>query len=329
MTSPNPQRKSLGVLGTMRARIRLRHYSLFTEKTYIRWAREFLLFHQRQNKRPLELKETDIVSFLNHLAVQRKVAASTQNQALNAIVFLFRVVLKIQLGEFKELVWAKRSKFIPVVLSISEVRAILSNLSGTQAIIAGLLYGCGLRLTEALKIRVKDLDFERNIIVIRDTKGSEDRVVPMPKSLRQKLKEQLEHSKKLHELDLKAGYGRVSLPYALQRKYPNADRQWIWQYVFPSTKLSRDPESGQVKRHHLYPNIMEDSLRRAVRSSAINKRVNCHTFRHSFATHLLDSGTDIRTVQVLLGHKDVKTTMIYTHVTLEKGVGTKSPLDTL
>ena len=322
-------RTNLGVIGTLRTRLRLRHFSHATEKTYVHWAKAFLLFHKPNNKKPRDLTEQDIAAYLSYLAVQRKVLASTQNQALNAIVFLFREVLQIEISEFKEIVWAKRKKFIPVVLSTLEVKLVLAQLGGVQKVIAGLLYGCGLRLTEALKIRVKDLDFERNLIVICDTKGGADRVVPMPKIIREELRAQLERSKRLHEFDLRSGFGRASLPYALQRKYPNADRLWIWQYVFPSIKRSKDPESGAIKRHHLYPNIMEDSLRRAVRVAGINKRVTCHTFRHSFATHLLDSGTDIRTVQVLLGHKDVKTTMIYTHVTLEKGVGTKSPLDAL
>lgn len=317
--------QSPGVLETMRTRMRVRHMSLVTEKSYIRWSKSFLLFHK--GKRPRELVGKDIGSFLTYLAVNRKVSSGTQNQALCALVFLFKYVLEKDVGTFKEISWAKKNRFLPVVLSVEEAKLVLNELSDVQWTIGCLLYGTGLRLSEALRLRVKDIDFDRNMIIVRDTKGQEDRAVPLPSLLQEPLTLQLRKARRYHESDLQNGFGKVSLPNALQRKYPNADKEWIWQYVFPSIKRSEDPISKEIKRHHLYPCIMEDSLARAVKKTGISKRVTCHTFRHSFATHLLDSGTDIRTVQVLLGHKCVKTTMIYTHVTLEKGVVTRSPLD--
>lgn len=271
----------------------------------------------------------EITAFLSYLAVQKNVAASTQNQALNSLVFLYKEVLKVDPGIFKNIRWAKKSPNLPVVLSLDETTALLNNLKGTQHTIACLLYGSGLRLIEALRLRVKDLDFDRNMIMVRDGKGEKDRVVPFPPSLREALCKQLEYARKIHERDLAEGFGEVYLPYALARKYPKANTQWRWQYVFPSTRRSKDPRSGREGRHHLYPTIMQEAVARATAKAGITKRVVCHTFRHSFATHLLDSGTDIRTIQVLLGHNDLKTTMIYTHVTLEKGVGTKSPLERL
>ena len=319
--------KAPGVLAAMRTAMRLKHMSFITEKSYVGWVRRFLFFHSGKN--PRELAGNDITEFLSFLAVKEKVSASTQNQALCAIVFLFKEVLSKEIGNLGATLWAKKPKFLPVVLSTYEIRVILSNLSGVQKIIGCLLYGTGMRLAEALRLRVKDIDFQRNMIIVRDAKGQKDRVVQLPQILKKSLVKQLALTRKFHQLDLKNGFGKVSLPYALQRKYPNADKQWVWQYVFPSSKRSVDPHSGEIKRHHLYNSIMEESVRRAVKKAGVRKRVTCHTFRHSYATHLLDSGTDIRTVQTLLGHNDLKTTMIYTHVTLEKGVGTKSPLDAL
>lgn len=305
----------------------MRHMSLFTEKTYIYWVRCFFKFHANMASKDLE--SVHIVEYLSYLASHRHVAASTQNQALNALVFLFKEVLQRNLKDFQGITWAKKSTRLPVVLSIEEVKAVLCHMVGIQWLIACLLYGTGMRLTEALRLRVKDIDFQRNMILVRDAKGQKDRVVQLPHVLHEPLQKQLLKAKRYHNIDLAEGFGRVSLPYALQRKYPQADTQWVWQYVFPSVRRSKDPLSGQIKRHHLYHSIMEDSVRQAVKKSGLQKRVTCHTFRHSYATHLLDSGTDIRTVQVLLGHNDVKTTMLYTHVTADKGVGTKSPLDTI
>lgn len=326
-SQPKSSPKPRGLIQGMRETMRLAHLSLFTERTYVQWVRHFIKFHLGRHPRDMGAKE--VVQFLTYLASGRKVSASTQNQALNAIVYLYKEVLKKDPGQFKDIVWAKRPTHIPVVLSVAEVKAILNNLTGVKRLIACILYGTGMRLTEALNLRVKDVDFERNIITVRDAKGEKDRTVPLPQFLKRPLAQQLQRAKALHEQDMKDGLGRTNLPYALDRKYPNANAAWIWQYVFPSRKRSIDPRTGKEGRWHLYPDIMQDDLAHAVNKAGVVKKVSCHTFRHSFATHLLDSGTDIRTVQVLLGHNDLKTTMIYTHVTLEKGTGTKSPLDAL
>jgi integron integrase len=325
--SPHPEqnRAKPGVFQCMREMMRLRHMSIFTEKNYIYWAREFLLFHRKIPPRELAAKE--VTSFLTHLATVKKVSGPTQNQALNAIVFLFRHVLEKEPGELKGVVWAKKSEHIPVVLSADEVMRVFQNLSGIQLLIAGLLYGSGLRLAEALSLRVKDLDFDRSALTIRNAKGAKDRLVPMPHHLKDALQRQLLKVQEIHNQDLCEGFGKVELPYALARKYPHANVEWKWQYVFPSHKRSVDPRTKIQGRWHLYPNIMQSALAQAVKKAQISKKVTCHTLRHSFATHLLDGGADIRTVQTLLGHKDLNVTMIYTHVTLEKGIGTKSPLD--
>lgn len=309
----------------MRERMRVAHMSLFTEKNYIRWVRRYIHYHR--GRHPREMGATEITEFLSYLATKKQVAASTQNQALNALVFLYKQVLEKDPGVFEGVIRAKEPKFLPEVLTVDEVKAVLNNLKGVQKLIGCLLYGTGMRLTEALKLRVKDLDFERNLIVVRQSKGNKDRVVPFPKFLKNPLQKQLEKAKILHDKDLTDGFGRTNLPNALSRKYPNASAEWKWQYVFPSYKRSTDPRTGKTGRWHLYPTIMQKAVAAAVKRAEIAKKVNCHTFRHSFATHLLESGTDIRTVQVLLGHSDVKTTMIYTHVTSDKGVGTVSPLD--
>lgn len=316
-----------GVLTEMRRKMRLKHLSLFTEKSYISWVRSFIRFHKIREASEIEGGKAS--AFLSYLACQRSVSASTQNQALNALAFLFREVLEKDMGELADIKWARRTTRLPVVLSRSEVRQILRHISGVQHLIASLMYGTGMRLNEALSLRVKDVDFERMIIYVRDSKGSKDRAVQLPRLLVGNLQNQLANAKALHDADLAEGFGSASLPHALQKKYPNADRLWIWQYVFPSTRRSIDPLSGLCKRHHLYNTIMEKAVREAVRKSGIAKRVVCHTFRHSYATHLLEGGTDIRTVQTLLGHNSLKTTMLYTHVTAEKGVGTASPLDQL
>lgn len=317
--------KPKGLFETMHGVMRLAHMSLFTEKNYISCCKRFVAFHKR--KHPREMGPIEISEFLTHLATNQNVSAATQNQALNAIVFMYTKVLKQDPGIFENIIRARKSKYLPVVLSTKEMKLVISNLSGIQKIIGALLYGTGMRLTEALRLRVKDIDFDRNLIVVIDGKGEKSRSVPFPNILKDPLIKQIQKVKDLHEKDLKIGLGRVEMPYALARKYPNADKELKWQYLFPSHKLSIDPRSGRQGRWHLYPTIMQDAVSAAVKKSEIYKKISCHTFRHSFATHLLDNGTDIRTLQVLLGHNDVKTTMIYTHVTLEKGVGTKSPLD--
>jgi integron integrase len=301
--------------------------SRFTEKGYIGWVLRFIDFHA--GKHPATLSSQCVSAFLSFLADSENVAASTQNQALNALVFLYREVLQIDLGKLEGIRWTKRPASLPVVLSIGEVTSILNELQGVKRIIASLLYGTGMRLAEALKLRVKDIDFTAGIIIIRDGKGDKDRSVPLPKGLREALQAQLQYAKKLHELDLAEGLGAVYLPHALERKYPNANKQWCWQYVFPSHKRSVDPRSKRLGRHHLYNDIMQSGLSQAVRNVGIAKKVNCHTFRHSAATHWLNSGVDIRTVQELLGHNDVKTTMIYTHVTEESARRVVSPLDVI
>ena len=305
--------------------LRTRHYSYRTEETYIDWVRRFILFHNKQH--PETMGAAEIRAFLAHLAMDRNVAASTQNQALSAILFLYREVLHKDI-ETILLSDAKRPERLPTVLNREEVVQVLAQLSGTHKIMAQLLYGSGLRLMECVRLRVKDLDFEYKTITVRDGKGEKDRITPMPDSLIQPLQRQLARVRLLHEEDLAAGFGSVYLPNALDRKYPNAAAELIWQYVFPAPKCSMDPRSqGVMRRHHLEPSGLQRSVKEAARKAGIHKRVTCHTFRHSFATHLLQNGYDIRTVQELLGHKDVRTTMIYTHVLQRGGLAVKSPLD--
>ena len=327
--NPKPHNARPKLLEVVRQRIRLRHLSYTTEKSYLGWIHRFVRFHGKRH--PKEMGEAEIVSFLSHLAIERNCSPATHNQALNALVFLFKHVLGRDLGTFKNIVWAKRKQRVPEVMTREEVRDVLKVLEGKRSkwLIASLLYGCGLRLSEALRLRVKDVDFGQQIIVIRDAKGDKDRIVPLPKKLVTHLKEQLEHARQIHNHDIALGFGRVSLPYALARKYPYADAEWIWQYVFPSTKRSVDPRSGSIKRHHLFDSYMEDAVKDAVRRSGLTKRITCHTFRHSFATHLLENGKDIRLIQELLGHSDVKTTMIYTHVAKSPVPRVVSPIDEL
>lgn len=307
--------------------IRLKHLAYYTEKAYIAWIVRYIRFHKL--KHPKDMGANDITAFLSYLALERNVSASTQNQALNALVFLYKEVLKREPGSFEGIIRAKKPKFLPVVFSEREIGLVLEQLSGTPRLIASLLYGTGMRLNECLRLRVKDLDFERNQIIVRQAKGGKDRVVPFPKSTQEALKNLLAKVKVLHQADLIAGYGSVFLPFALSRKYPNADKQFLWQYVFPSKNLSVDPRSGITRRHHLDPSILQKHLKNAVTKAQLDKRATCHTFRHSFATHLLQRNYDIRTVQELLGHNDVKTTMIYTHVMERGSNGTRSPLDTI
>ncbi|NJM87312.1 MAG: integron integrase [Hydrococcus sp. RU_2_2] len=305
--------------------IRLKHYSYKTEKSYINWIKRYILFHNKRHPRDMGGEEIEV--FLTHLAVEENVAASTQNQALNAILFLYKEVLKQELDLQIDAVRAKKSRYLPTVLTKEEVLAIINNLSGVYQLVVKLLYGTGLRQTECLQLRVKDLDFAQEQLIVRDAKGMESRVTMLPTSLIEELKFHLEIVKRLHQQDLEKGYGSVYLPFALERKYKNADREWIWQFIFPSDRISQDPRSKIIRRHHLHESGLQKALKQAVQATDINKRVSCHTFRHSFATHLLQNGYDIRTVQELLGHKDVKTTMIYTHVLNRGGRGVRSPLD--
>jgi integron integrase len=307
--------------------VRARHYSIRTEETYLGWARRFLAFHAP--KGPGELGPGDVNTFLSHLAVQGKVSAATQNQALSALLFLFKDVLGREVGWLEGLVRAKKPKRLPVVLSKGEVKALLAQLQGETLLMASLLYGSGLRLMECLHLRVKDLDFDRNQIVVRDGKGAKDRVTMLPAKLKVPLARHLARVKVLHQADLKAGQGRVLLPGALARKYPRAEISWAWQWVFPGSTISKDPRSGHVGRHHRDETFLQKEVREAVRKAGLDKPASCHTLRHSFATHLLEDGYDIRTVQELLGHADVSTTMIYTHVLNRGGFGVRSPADTL
>jgi integron integrase len=313
------------LLEQAREALRVKHYALRTEEAYLDWIRRFIRYHGHRH--PRELGGAEVAAFLTHLATEGHVAASTQNQALAALLFLYRDVLHQELAYPIETVRARKSHYLPAVLTKEEVRCVIAQLSGIHQLLAKLLYGSGLRLLEVLRLRVKDLDFERRAILVRDTKGNEDRVTMLPDSLVEPLKEHLRRVKRLHEEDLAKGYGSVYLPDALDRKYPNASREWIWQYVFPSDRLSTDPRSGVTRRHHLDESGLQKAVRTAARAAGINKRVTCHTFRHSFATHLLENGYDIRTVQELWGHKDVKTTMIYTHVLQRGGLAVRSPLD--
>ena len=318
---PRPKK----LLDRVREAIRLKHYSIRTEESYVSWIRRYILFHNKRH--PLEMGVPEIQAFLTHLAVDRKVAASTQNQALSALLFLYREVLKKDLDGPIDALRASKPRRLPTVLTREEVRRVITQLSGTHQLMAKLLYGSGLRLTECLRLRVKDIDFAQRAIIVHDGKGQEDRVTILPDSVIAPLQEHLQRVKCLHEEDLAKGYGAVYLPFALERKYPNAHREWIWQYAFPAAKLSNDPRSGVIRRHHIHESSLQKAVRETARRAGINKPVSCHTFRHSFATHLLEDGYDIRTVQELLGHKDVKTTMIYTHVLKRGGLAVRSPLD--
>ena len=304
---------------------RLRHLGLRTEDTYWNWIKRFILFHQKRH--PRDLSSEHISQFLTHLAVNGQVAASTQNQALNALVFLYRQVLKIELPQITGIVRAPQKRRLPVVLTREETEAVIARLRDTNRLIASLLYGSGLRLMEAVRLRIKDLDFARGEIIVRDGKGEQDRMTMLPQSIGKALDTHLDGVRRLHEQDLKSGAGDVYLPYALERKYKNAARELGWQYVFPAASLSNDPRTGKRRRHHVLELSIQRAVKRAVSAAGIKKHATCHSFRHSFATHLLEAGYDIRTVQELLGHKDVRTTMIYTHILNRGGRGVRSPLD--
>jgi len=313
------------LMSEVRSALRARHYSLRTEQAYCLWVRRFIRFHGL--RKPAEMGEPEINAFLTHLAVAQHVSASTQTQALSALLFLYRNVIHRDVGALEGLVRARKSRRLPVVLTRGEVKDILDNLDGEAWLIASLLYGSGLRLTECLRLRVHDLDFSRREITVRDGKGGKDRVTMLPRSQTAPLRSHLARVKAVHECDLGAGWGRVELPDALQRKYPRAPAEWRWQWVFPQQHRWRDPKTGAQGRHHVHETIVQRAFRDAVGRAGVTKRASCHTLRHSFATHLLDAGYDIRTIQELLGHKDVRTTMIYTHVLNRGGHGVHSPLD--
>lgn len=317
----NPPKKLLDQVADA---LRVRHYAYRTEQTYIHWIRRYILFHDKRH--PREMGAAEIEAFLTHLAVEGQVSASTQNQALSALLFLYREVLQQKLEQV-EVVWAKKPQRLPTVLSQEETRCLIGHLSGTHRLMAQLLYGSGLRLMECLRLRVKDIDFGQQQLIVRDAKGSKDRVTLLPSSLMEPLRQHLKSTRLLHQQDLKLGYGEVFLPDALARKYPNASQEWGWQYIFPASKLSKDPRSGVIRRHHLDESGLQKAVRRAAKAAGIVKPVGPHTLRHCFATHLLEAGYDIRTVQELLGHKDVKTTMVYTHVMSKGPLGVRSPLD--
>jgi integron integrase len=315
------------LLDQLRTRIRAKNYSIRTEQAYTFWTKRFIVYHQKRH--PEEMGENEILAFLNHLATVQNVAASTQNQALAALLFLYREVLVRELPTIGNITRAKRPERVPVVLTADEVRRLLAHLDGVSWLLASLLYGSGLRLTEALRLRVKDVDFSYRQIVVRDGKGHKDRITMLPAPLLQTLKQQVERVRVIHDEDLAAGLGAVHLPYALARKYPNAATDFGWQYLFPSGSISTDPRTGRRGRHHLDESILQKAVKGAVRRARIDKPAASHTLRHSFATHLLQSGSDIRTVQALLGHKDVRTTMIYTHVLNQGGFAVRSPLERL
>jgi integron integrase len=313
------------LLEQVRDVLRLKHYSLRTERSYCDWIERFIRFHHLRH--PNEMAAPEISEFLTHLARIGNVSASTQNQALSALLFLYQQVLKQEVGWITEVERARQPKRIPVVLTSDEVHKIFAHLQGTSRLMAGLLYGSGLRLMECVRLRVKDVDFGYARITVRDGKGAKDRVTMLPVNLATPLERHLAKSKAQHEQDLEDGFGEVYLPTALERKYKAAARSWSWQFVFPSSRISIDPRTGIRRRHHVDENVLQVAVKRAVRASGVNKPATCHTLRHSFATHLLENGYDIRTVQELLGHKDVSTTMIYTHVLNRPGLGVKSPLD--
>lgn len=317
----------MNLLDQVRDVIRKKHYSIRTEHAYVEWVKRFVIYHNKRH--PQYMGEKEISQYISHLATEQKVAASTQNQALNAIVFLYKHVLEIGLGDFGHLERAKRPERLPTVMTKTEVSRVLAAIPSTYGLMAKLIYGCGLRLMGCVRLRVKDIEFERNHVIVHDGKGMKDRSTPLPEQLKPFLLEHLARIKILHEQDLRNGLGEVYLPFARERKYPNAAKEWGWQYVFPSERISRDPRSGKMRRHHINESGLQRAVHNGARTAGLSKPVSPHTFRHSFATHLLEAGYDIRTVQELLGHKDVSSTMIYTHVIKKGGMEVQSPLDML
>ena len=313
------------LLDQLRQQIRVKNYSIRTETVYAEWVKRYIRFHHYRH--PSEMGVVEIEAFLTHLAVMRDVSASTQNQALAALLFLYKDVLKLELPRLQDVVRAKKPRHLPVVLTREEVEVLLAQMQGVQWLVANVLYGSGLRLLEALRLRVKDVDFTRCEIVVRDGKGQKDRVTMLPKRVSEPLQAYLEKVQRLHREDLAEGFGEANLPFALARKYPGAAREWGWQFVFPSVNRSRDPRGQGIFRHHLHEKTIQRAVREAARRAGLIKHATPHSLRHSFATHLLEAGQDIRTVQELLGHSDVKTTMIYTHVLNRGGLAVLSPLD--
>lgn len=327
MDKQKTQPEGVRLLDQVRGKIRLKHYSIRTEQAYVDWIRRYILHFDKRH--PRELGAGEVEAFLTHLAVAGKVAAATQNQAKSALLFLYREVLDVTLPWLDNVERAKTPKRLPVVLTRAEVQSLLTRLEGTHWLMASLLYGAGLRLMECLRLRVKDVDFARKELLVRDGKGFKDRVTMLPATLVEPLRAHLVRVRALHQQDLAAGGGAVYLPYALERKYPGAARDWGWQYAFPAARASSDPRSGEMRRHHVQDQAVQRALKQAVRDADLAKPATPHTLRHSFATHLLEGGYDIRTVQELLGHADVATTMIYTHVLNKGGQGVTSPLDKL
>lgn len=315
------------LLTSLRNEIRRRDYSYRTEQAYTNWTKRYVKFCKL--KHPLEVDEKEVVNFLNYLVNEKNVAASTQNQALCALVFLYKQVLQKPLGVLDDLKYAGRNRNIPVVLTPEEVKAILSQMDGVKKLITSLMYGTGMRVSEVLRLRIMDLDFSYHQIHVRNGKGGKDRVTLLPEKLQEELKNHIEKVERLHQKDLRNGYGNVLLPKALAKKYPNASTEFKWQYLFPSKKIGKDPRSGHKQRYHQSAQALNRKISKAVKKARIDKKVSAHTFRHSFATHLLKNGYDIRTLQELLGHKNLKTTMIYTHVINKGGNYIKSPVDVL
>jgi integron integrase len=307
--------------------LRLKHYSIRTEEAYVNWIKRFIIYHNKRN--PIEMGDKEIREYLTKLAVKDKVAASTQNQALCAIIFLYKEVLKKKVGELENMIWSSRPKKLPVVFSKDEVRKVLNNLKGTDWIISNILYGAGLRLIECLRLRIQDIDFTYNQIIVRNGKGDKDRITILPEIVKSVLKEKIKDVQIQHQEDLEKGYGKVYLPFALEKKYPNTNKEIGWQYLFPADKFSEDPIGGVIRRHHISESVIQKAVKTAIGKAGIKKSAGCHTFRHSFATHLLESGTDIRTIQELLGHESLNTTMIYTHIINKGAFGVMSPVDTL
>jgi len=313
------------LLDKVRVRIRLKGYSIRTEKSYVSWIKRFILFHGKRH--PKELGKPEIEAFLSHLVMNLDVSSSTQNQAFNAILFLYNQVLETEMPEDINACRSKKPVRLPTVMTREEAMRVIRSMTGVHQLMAKLMYGSGLRVIECVRLRIKDTDFEMNQIVVRDGKGKKDRITVFPEEVKLALKEHLAYVKQLHERDLSNGFGNVYLPNALVRKYPNAEKQWGWQYVFPAKTLSVDPRSGMKRRHHVHVSNIQKAVNSAAKLAGIVKPVSCHIFRHSFATHILEDGYDIRTVQELLGHKDVSTTMVYTHVLNRGGKGVRSPLD--